>query len=129
MKISNFQAKVSDFSDDLISLNKNLVFDKVVKTESIIKNRIKDFKNQITEKKDKINSILKQPLRMDMPNFDDTTQTSDFFGISSSLDDIPVKQDLDEVVVTANRNEYFFNKYKFYIIGAIVLLFIMFKKK
>ena len=47
MKISNFQAKVSDFSDDLISLNKNLVFDKVVKTESIIKNRIKDFKEAL----------------------------------------------------------------------------------
>ena len=129
MKISNFQAKISDFSDDLISLNKNLVSNKILKTETSIKNRIKDFKNQITEKKDKINLILKQPLKMDMPDFDDTTQTSEFFGISSSLDDIPVKQDLDEVVVTANRNEYFLNKYKFYIIGAIVLLFIMFKKK
>ena len=129
MKISNFQSKISDFSDDLISLNKNLVSDKILKTETSIKNRIKDFKNQITEKKDKINLILKQPLKMDMPDFDDTTQTSEFFGISSSLDDIPVKQDLDEVVVTANRNEYFLNKYKFYIIGAIVLLFIMFKKK
>ena len=129
MKISNFQAKVSDFSDDLISLNKNLVSNKISKTESIIKNRIKDFKNQIIEKKDKIDLILKQPLKMDMPDFDDTTQTSEFFGTSSSLDDIPLRQDLDEVVVTANRNEYFLNKYKFYIIGALVLLFIMFKKK
>lgn len=38
-------------------------------------------------------------------------------------------QDLDEVVVRAPKKEDFLNKYKFYIIGAILLLVILLKKK
>jgi hypothetical protein len=38
-------------------------------------------------------------------------------------------QDLDEVVVTAPKKEDFLDKYKFYIIGAILLLVILLKKK
>jgi hypothetical protein len=38
-------------------------------------------------------------------------------------------QDLDEVIVTAPRKQDFLEKYKFYIIGAILLLVILLKKK
>ena len=38
-------------------------------------------------------------------------------------------QNLDEVVVTAPKKEDFLEKYKFYIIGAILLLVILLKKK
>jgi len=65
---------------------------------------------------------------MNISDEDDNSSTPDYFGESERLDDIPV-QNLDEVPVSANRTEYFINKYKFYILGAIVLIFLMLKKK
>ena len=129
MTLADLQNGVSNLSDNLVKLNKTLVSTKFTKGgNTLIKNQIKDIKNQIDEKKQKISLILKQPFKMNIADEEDTSSTAEFFGISQNLDDIP-KQDLEEVTVTANRTDYFINKYKFYIIGALVLLFIMFKKK
>jgi|694.fasta_scaffold57702_2 hypothetical protein len=129
MTLADLQNGVSNLSNNLIKLNKTLVSAKLSKGKnSLIQNQIKDIKNQIDEKKQKISLILKQPFKMNIADEEDTSSTAEFFGISQEIDDMP-KQDLQEVTVTANRTDYFINKYKFYIIGALVLLFIMFKKK
>ena len=128
MTLADLQNGVSNLSDNLVKLNKTLVSTNFKGGNTFIKNQIKDIENQIEEKKQKITLILKQPFKMNISDEEDIISTDDYFGISSNLDDIP-KQDLEEVTVTANRTDYFINKYKFYIIGAIVLLFIMFKKK
>ena len=128
MTLADLQNGVSNLSDNLVKLNKTLVSTNFKGENTFIKNQIKDIEKQIDEKKQKITLILKQPFKMNIADEEDTILTDDYFGISSNLDDIP-KQDLEEVTVTANRTDYFINKYKFYIIGALVLLFIMFKKK
>ena len=128
MTLADLQNGVSNLSDNLVKLNKTLVSTNFKGGNTFIKNQIKDIEKQIDEKKQKITLILKQPFKMNIADEEDIISTDDYFGISSNLDDIP-KQDLEEVTVTANRTDYFINKYKFYIIGAIVLLFIMFKKK
>lgn len=129
MTLADLQNGVTNLSDNLVKLNKTLVSTKFSKGgNTLIKNQIKDIKNQIDEKKQKISLILKQPFKMNIADVEDTSSTADYFGISERADDMPV-QNLHEVPVTANRTEFLLNKYKFYIIGALVLLFIIFKKK
>ena len=129
MTLADLQNGVSNLSDNLIKLNKTLVSARLSKGKStLLKNQIKDITTQIQEKKQKISLILKQPFKMNIADEEDTSSKAEYFGISEELDDMPV-QNLEEVTVTANRTEFLINKYKFYIIGAVVLLFIIFKKK
>ena len=129
MTLADLENGVSNLSDNLIKLNKTLVSARLSKVKStLLKNQIKDITNQIDEKKQKISLILKQPFKMNIADEEDTSSTAEYFGISERAEDMPV-QNLDEVPVTANRTQFLINKYKFYIIGALVLLFIIFKKK
>ena len=127
MTLSDLQNGVQNLSDNLIKLNKKLISTKSDSQGFNLKNQINNIQSQIEEKKQKISLILKQPFKMNIADEEDTTTTPDYFGVSERAD--MLKQDLDEVPVTANRTEYYLNKYKFYIIGVVVLLFIMFKKK
>ena len=128
MILSDLQNGVSNLSDKLIKLNKTLISTRLNKEGSTsLKNQINNIQNQIEEKKQQITLILKQPFKMNIVDEDDTSSTADFFGVSERAD--MLTQDLDEVPVTANRTEYYLKKYKFYIIGVVVLLFIMLKKK
>lgn len=128
MILSDLQNGVSNLSDKLIKLNKTLISTRLNKEGSTsLKNQINNIQNQIEEKKQQITLILKQPFKMNIADEDDTSSTADFFGVSERAD--MLTQDLDEVPVTANRTEYYLKKYKFYIIGVVVLLFIMLKKK
>lgn len=129
MTLSELQSGVQNLSDNLLKLNNKLTSSKLSKTGAFsLKNQINNIKSQIEEKEQKISLILKQPFKMNIADEDDTSSTPDFFGVSERLDDIPV-QNLDEVPVSANRTEYFIKKYKFYILGAIVLILLMLKKK
>lgn len=129
MTLADLQNGVTNLSDNLIKLNKTLVSSRLSKSKiTSIKNQINDITSQIDEKKQKITLILKQPFKMNIADEEDTSSTAEYFGISERVDDMPV-QNLDEVPVTANRTQFLINKYKFYIIGAVVLLFLIFKKK
>lgn len=127
MTLADLQNGVQNLSDNLIKLNKKLISTKSDSQGFNLKNQINNIQSQIEEKKQKISLILKQPFKMNIADEEDTSTTPDYFGVSERAD--MLKQDLDEVPVTANRTEYYLNKYKFYIIGVVVLLFIMFKKK
>lgn len=128
MTLADLQNGVQNLSDNLLKLNQKLVSTKSSKSGLLnLKNQINNIQNQIEEKKQQISLILKQPFKMNIADEDDISSTPDFFGVSERAD--MLTQDLDEVPVTANRTEHYLKKYKFYIIGFVVLLFIIFKKK
>jgi hypothetical protein len=129
MTLADLQNGVQNLSDNLLKLNNKLTSSKLSKSGAFsLSNQINNIKSQIQEKEQKISLILKQPFKMNIADEDDNSSTPDYFGESQRLDDMPV-QNLDEVPVSVNRTEYFINKYKFYILGAIVLIFLIIKKK
>jgi hypothetical protein len=129
MTLADLQNGVQNLSDNLLKLNNKLTSSKLSKSGAFsLSNQINNIKSQIQEKEQKISLILKQPFKMNIADEDDNSSTPDYFGESQRLDDMSV-QNLDEVPVSVNRTEYFINKYKFYILGAIVLIFLIIKKK
>lgn len=79
---------------------------------------------KITNPNNKTKSIQSKSLA---DVIDGATEVAEQFGYSPRADDMP-DQELDEVIVTAPKQD-FLTKYKFYIIGAILLLVILLKKK
>lgn len=135
--LSSLQDSIDKLDKELIRLNADSINRRGTRKLDILR-QIKNIEEALERKQQQLSLFYKQPI-MDNKNkntiddinsyLDTGTQIAEQFGISVKSEEDIKNQDLDEVTVTGNKFMYYLDKYKFYIIGAVILVFIMFKRK
>ena len=135
--LSSLQNSIDKLDKELIRLNADAINRRGSRKIDIL-NQIKNIEEALERKQQQLALLYNQPI-MDNQNkntiddlssyLDSGTQVAEQFGLSVKTDEDINNQDIDEVVVTGNKFMYYLDKYKFYIIGAVILIFIMFKRK